>query len=407
MTAQITVSSTGIKVPEALEIKEALQQVFVTAFGSDLSLDDATPQGVLIDGLTEQKQLDNAELLYFFNQLNPDTADGIFQDALASVYFLKRKVATHSIVNCECSGSVGTVLNGVSSGNPAMAQSVNGDLFQCLSGGTIPSSGSITLAFGAVETGPIAVASNTVNRIYTAVSGWDSITNSSSGVVGSDKESRENFAKRIRDSLAINATGSLSSVFARVFNCDGVTHVKVEENDTDNSVTKGGITLSPHSIYICEYGATDTNELAEAIYNSKSAGCDTNGPNTCEYYEPSTGVSYEYKYYIPTTRNIYIKVSTTTALSSATQESVKEALLNNFNGEDGTGETAISIGTTFYASRFYKAVSSLANNSIVVNNITISTDGTNWEDSLSFNMNILPVLDIESESPEYVVFEVA
>ena len=193
MTAQITVSSTGVKVPEAEEIKAAIQDVFVHAFGSDLSLDDATPQGVLIDDITEQKQLDNAELLYFFNQLNPNTADGIFQDALASIYFLQRKVATHSIVNCVCTGAAGTVLNGVSSGNPAMAQSSTGDLFQCLGGGTIPASGSITLAFGAVEAGPIPVSSNTVNKIYSAVSGWDGVNNVAAGVIGTAKESRANF----------------------------------------------------------------------------------------------------------------------------------------------------------------------------------------------------------------------
>lgn len=407
MTAQITVDETGIKVPEADEIKTAIQGVFVNAFGSSLSLDDATPQGVLIDGITQQKELDNAELLYFFNQLNPDTADGVFQDALASIYFLQRKVATHSVVNCVCTGLEGTVLNGVSSGNPAMAQSTNGDLFQCLTGGTIPSSGSITLAFGAVETGPIPVASNTVNKIYSVVSGWDSVNNTTAGVIGTDKESRANFAKRIKDSLALNATGSLSSVLAHVAACEGVTHVRVDENDTDGIVTKNGVSLNPHSIYICQYGATDTNKLAEAIYNSKSAGCDTNGTNICEYFEPATGVTYQYKYYIPTTQNIYIKVNTTTALSSSTQQQVKEALLKNFDGEDGSGETAITIGTTFYASRFYKVVSGLANGSIIVNNIKISKDGINWEDSLSFNMNVLPVLDIDSESPEYIIFEVA
>ena len=406
MTAQITVSSVGIEVPEASEIKTTFQNVFANAFGSNLSLDDATPQGVLIDDLTEQKQLDNAQLLYFFNQLNPNTADGIFQDALASIYFLQRKIATHSVVNCVCTGAAGTILNGVSSGNPAMAQSSNGDLFQCLSGGTIPASGSITLAFGAVESGPIPVSSNTVNRIYNVVSGWDTVNNTSAGVVGVAEESRANFAERIKNSLAINATGSLSSVYAHVFNCDGVTHVRVEENDTDNIVTKGGISLNPHSIYICQYGATDTDELAEAIYNSKSAGCDTNGPNTCSYLEPTTGVNYQYKYYTPTTVNIYIKVNTTAVLSSATQQLVKQALLDNFNGVDSSGETAITIGSSIYASRFYKAVSALNNNTIILNNIKISTDGTNWEDSLSFNMNILPVLDIESSTPEYVEFEV-
>ena len=371
-------------------------------------MDDSTPQGVLIDGITQQKELDNAELLYFFNQLNPNTADGIFQDALASIYFLQRKPATHSLVNCVCTGMAGTVINGTGGGLiPAMAQSINGDIFQCLNGGTIPSSGSITLTFMAVETGEIPVAANTINKIYSVVSGWDTINNPVGGIIGSNSESRANFAQRIRNSLAINATGSLSSVLAHIFSCDGVTHVKVEENDTDGVVTKGGIALNPHSIYICQYGATDTDELAEAIYNSKSAGCDTNGPNTCTYLEPATGVTYNYKYYTPTTQAIYIKVSTAVALSAATQQLVKEALLANFNGEDNSGETGITIGTTFYASRFYKAVSSIGNNNIVLNNIKISTDGTNWEDSLSFNMNILPTLDIVSDTPEYALFEVA
>lgn len=407
MSGQIEVTSQGIRVPQASEIKEAFQQVFINALGTDLSLDDATPQGDIINGLTEEKNLDNAQILYALNQFNPNLAYGKWQDALASIYFIQRKVATHSIVNCVCTGLEGTIINGVSSGNPALAQSINGDIFQCLSGGTIPSSGSITLAFGAVETGPIPVVSNTINRIYNVVSGWDTVNNPVGGTIGTDVESRANFAQRIKNSLAINATGSLSSVLAHVFACDGVTHVKVEENDTDSVVTKGGISLNPHSIYVCEYGATDTDELAEAIYNSKSAGCDTNGPNTCEYFEPATGVTYQYKYYTPITQPIYIKVSTTTALSSATQQIVKNALLSNFNGEDNSGETAITIGTTFYASRFYKAISNIDNNTIILNNIKISTDGTNWEDSLSFNMNILPTLDIVSDDPEYVLFEVA
>ena len=407
MSGQIEVTPSGIKTPQSSEIKAAFQAVFTGALGTDLSLDDATPQGDIINGLTEEKQLDNAQLLYALNQFNPNLADGKWQDALASIYFIQRKIATHSIVNCVCTGRAGTILNGVNSGNPALAQSINGDIFQCLTGGIIPASGTITLAFGAVESGPVVVASNTINKIYNVVSGWDTVNNPTGGVLGTDEESRANFAQRIKNSLALNATGSLSSVLAHVFNCDGVTHVKVEENDSDSVVTKGGISLNPHSIYVCEYGATDTDELAKAIYDSKSAGCDTNGPNTCSYLEPATGVTYNYKYYTPTTQSIYIKVSTTVALSSATQLLVKEALLANFNGEDNSGETGITIGMTFYASRFYKAISSIGNNNIVLNNIKISTDGTNWEDSLSFNMNILPVLDIDSESPEYVLFEVA
>ena len=405
MSAQIEVTPNGITVPQASDIKTAIQGVFTNALGSDLSLDDSTPQGNLIDGITEEKQLDNAQILYFLNQMNPETADGKFQDALASIYFLQRKVATNSVVTCTCTGVAGTVLQGVSSGNPALAQSTNGDIFQCLIGGTIPASGSINLQFGAVETGPIPVASNTVNKIYNVVSGWDTINNTTAGTLGVEQESRADFANRIKNSLALNATGSLASVRAKILEVDGVTDVVVEENKSDSSVTKRGITLSPHSAYICENGANDSSELAEAIYNSLSAGCDTNGTNTCSYTDPLTGVSYTFNYYTPTNQNIYIKISTGQAVSAGAKDEIKQALLNDFNGLGNNGDAKITIGETIYASRFYNVVQSLGQG-ILLNYIKISTDGSNWYDTLSFNMNILPVLDIESLSPSYVSFVV-
>lgn len=406
MSGQISVTSAGIQVPQASDIKQAFQNVFTNALGTDLSLDDSTPQGVIIDDLTQEKQLDNAQILYFLNQMNPETADGVFQDALGSIYSLQRKVATSSVVNCVCTGAPGTNIPGVSSGNPAIAQSTNGDLFQCLIGGTIPSTGTITLQFASVETGEIPVGANTVNSIYNVISGWDTVNNPVAGTVGTEIESRADFETRRKQSLALNATGSLSSVYAHVFDVPGVTDVFVEENDQNTSVTKRGITLTPHSIYICQNSATDSDTLAEAIYNSKSGGCDTNGTNTCTFTEPVTGVSYTYNYYTPTDTPIYIKVTLGQAISSAAQQEVETVLKNNFNGQNGDGYSRITIGTTIYASRFYTAINSINNADIILESVKISTNGTTWQDVLSFNMNILPTLDIESTSPDYVIFEV-
>ena len=106
-------------------------------------------------------------------------------------------------------------------------------------------------------------------------------------------------------------------------------------------------------VTICENGANDSSELAEAIYNSLSAGCDTNGTNTCTYVEPLTGVSYTFNYYTPTNQNIYIKISTGQAVSNEAKEDIKEALLNDFNGLGNNGNAKISIGDSLYASRFY------------------------------------------------------
>ena len=288
-----------------------------------------------------------------------------------------------------------------------MAQSTNGDLFQCLIGGTIPASGNITLQFASVESGPIPVGANTVNSIYNVVTGWDTVNNPSSGTPGTDVESRADFETRIKKMLALNATGSLTSVYAHVFNVEGVTDVYVEENDEDETVTKRGISLGQHSIYVCQNGAEDPAELAEAIYNAKSGGCATNGPNTCTYVEPVTGVSFTYRYYTPTDSNIYIKVTLAQTISEDAQNDVKETLLNNFNGQNKDGYNRVTIGTSVYASRFYTAINTLNNKDIVLQSVKVSSDGTNWSDVLTYNMNILPVLDITSTSPSYIIFEVA
>lgn len=392
MSTNISVSPSGIITPQTSEIKEGFQEIFVNAFGSDLNLDDATPQGVLIDDLTQEKQLSNSLMMYIFNQLNPETAEGIFQDALAKLYFIERKAATRSIVNCVCTGLAGTVLNGVDSGNPALAQSVNGDIFECVTGGTIPASGSITLAFRSQETGEIPVTQNTVNRVYQTILGWDSVNNASTGTMGSNEETRAEFAKRMIDSLAINATGSLSALQSSIANLDGVTDYKLWENVTDSSVTVRGVTLNPHSVWICVNSAVGSDEMAETIYKNKSAGADTNGSQLCSYIAPDTNVAYAYYYDNPTDQDIYVKVTTVSEPSDEVEDAIKEAIVDNFQGK--SNEQRISIGDSILASRFVADIVELTD----IVNVKISTDGVTWADSLSFNMNILPTISAENVS---------
>jgi len=401
MTAQITVDETGITVPTADDVKTAFQTVLTNAFGSDLSLDDSTPQGVLINDLTEEKLLDNALLLYFYNQLNPETATGVFQDALGSIYGMQRKVATSTIVNCVCTGLQGTVLNGKTSLNPAMAQSVNGDLFQCINGGTIPASGSITLQFESVETGEIPAPANSVNRIFSSVSGWDSINNTTAGVLGTEQESRVDFEKRRKQELARNATGSLSSVYSRVFEVEGVTDVFVAENDknTADSTTYSGITIQPHSIYVCVNGGTSA-DLAQAIYDSKSAGCDTTGNNTCS--KVIDGKTYTYNYDIPTYNTFFVKVGVGEAVSPDVSSQIKEVILNDYDGK--TDDESITIGSSIYASRFYGDISRLQINGLKLINVKVSKGGS---DSTTYSSSGITGVSVNDATFQLAVSDTA
>jgi len=402
MAGQIEINENGIIVPEASEIKESFQTAFTNAFGTDLSLDDATPQGVLIDDLTTEKQLDNAQLLYLMNQLNPETASGVWQNALGSLYSIQRKPATSSIANCVCYGVAGTVLNGIDTGNPAKAQSVNGDIFQCVNTITIPESGQTPeIPFICTETGEKPIGANTVNSIYQKVIGWDAINNPNGGTLGSEIESRQAFEERRKESLSLNETGSLGAVKSHLLNIDGVTDVFVWENDTDETVLDyRGVSLAPHSIYTCIQGGT-ASKIGEALYNSKSAGCDTNGDAEATYTDQYTGVVYEYNYTIPTATPIYVQINISENVSDAVKQRVMDALVNNFYGNDK--EQRISIGGTLYASRLSAVISGLNVDGLLLKSVKVSTNGSSWNDVLTVNIDRLPTLTASSDYIKFVV----
>jgi uncharacterized phage protein gp47/JayE len=405
MAGQIEVNENGIIVPDASEIKGAFQGVFTNAMGTDLNLDDSTPQGVLIDDLTTEKQLDNAQILYLMNQLNPDTASGVFQDAIGMLYNVQRKPATASIANCVCVGIAGTVLNGINTGNPAMAQSVNGDIFQCLNTVTIPASGQTSeIPFVCTETGEKPVGANTVNSIYKKVIGWDAVNNPNGGTLGTEVESREAFEERRKQSLALNATGSLSAVKSALLNVDGVIDVFVYENDGDTAISnyRGVTTIKPHSIYTCIQGGT-AEDIGEAIYGSKSAGCDTNGSATATYYNSDVDITFSYNYTIPNASPIYIQVNLGSAVSDGTKNQIMDALVNDFYGTADNNNLKISIGDTIYASRFSALITNLGLSGLLLESVKVSKNGTNWYDTLETDINELPTLTASETYIKFVV----
>lgn len=159
------------------------------AFDNRLNPDPATPQGQLITSETAIVQDKNSQLLFLSNMFNPETAEGIYQDALAKIYFLTRQAARSTVVPCTCTGLPGTVIPGIGSEAPALAKDADGNILVCQTGGTIPQSGSIVLEFACQVPGPIEIRKGTVTTIVRTIPGWDTITNAD-GVTGQNVESR-------------------------------------------------------------------------------------------------------------------------------------------------------------------------------------------------------------------------
>ncbi|CAB3956123.1 hypothetical protein LMG7053_04925 [Achromobacter ruhlandii] len=347
----------GLVLPQESEILAGVLADMDSAFGGGLNKNLETPQGQLASTTTAIIGDKNSEFASYVNQVDPAFAAGRMQDAIGRIYFLDRKPGTATTVIATCVG-----LTGVTIPVGARAQAVDGNIYLCTQAGTIPASGSIDLPFSCSVDGPISCAAGTLNQIYQAVPGWDSVLNADAGTVGSNVESRAEFEERRRQSVAINARSSLQSIYAAVANLDGVIDVYVTENNLSIAQTIGGVSLVPHSIWVAVVGG-EAADIAMAIWRKKSNGADYNG-NTSYTVEDRDGYAYPYPSYVvkwetPAALPVKfaVQLANNPSLPSNIVDLTKQAIIDAFNGADG-GQRA-RIGSTIYASRFYAPVSLL------------------------------------------------
>lgn len=346
----------GLVVPQESDILNGVLADYNQAFGGGMNLALETPQGQLASSEAAIIAAKNAAIVELVNQVNPDTASGIYQDAIARIYFLDRIPGAPTSVQCVCVGGQGTVIP-----VGAQAQDTSGNLYVCTQAGVIGSGGTVTLSFANVVNGPIPCPANTLTQIYKAIPGWDTINNPSDGDLGQDVETQQAFAYRRAQSVALNARGSLPSIYAAVFDVPGVLDVYVYENTTNSTINVGSTNypLVPHSLYVAAVGGT-SQDVANAIWSKKDVGCDYNG-NTSVTVVDSSGYqppypTYTVKYQIPDPLPIKfaVQLANDAGLPTNIVQLVQDAIIAAFNGTDSG--TRARIGALLLASTFYPPV---------------------------------------------------
>jgi hypothetical protein len=353
----VTFGARGFIAPAESAVLEGVIEDFNEAFGGDLNPALTTPQGQLAVSETAIIAETNDTFVYYTNQVDPAYATGRMQDAIARIYFLERNPALPTVVQALCSGLAGTVIPA-----GALALATDGNLYTCTDGGTIPVEGNITLAFACNAVGPIPCPSDTLNQIYQAIPGWDSIANPDDGVLGQNTESRIDFEARRAASVALNSIGALTSILGRVLSVAGVLDAYVTENDTNSPVTIRGFTLAANSLYVAVVGG-DEDDVASAIWSKKAPGCSYNGNTTVVVYDTNGYLapypSYNVKFEVPDALSVLFAVSlaSNAQVPANATALIQNAIIAAFAGADGGPRTRI--GSTIYASRFYAPVAAL------------------------------------------------
>lgn len=138
---------------------------------------------------------------------------------------------------------------------------------------TIPSTGSVTVQFQNQTQGAISCAIGALSIIYTAVAGWNTVSNPTAGTLGNLVESRAAFEARRSASVAGNSLNSVQSLFAAVSAVPNVLSVFVVDNPAGTAVNYGATSysLAAHSVCVSVTGGTAA-AVAQAIWSKKPPG---------------------------------------------------------------------------------------------------------------------------------------
>lgn len=384
--------ATGLFVDAAEVVREAVSADWVAAFQTDgappLDTDPATPAGQLIDSQTALVTTKDSEVLYMSQQFNPMTAEGAWQDALGQIYFLTRKTAEPTLVDCLCTGLAGTVIP-----TGALVKTADGILLRCVLGQTIPQGGHITLPFAAQTPGPVLIPAGTATSIVTVTPGWDSVTNPTAGSPGRDQESRAEFEQRRAASVAKNAHGTVAALYGALGDLDGVLDLVVLENTGNDPIVKNGVSIPGHSVYISIAGGEDA-AIAATIYAKKDAGCDTAGNTLLQYVAAEISGSPVYQYNIerpePLPFGVQVNILLTPTTPATIVQDVQAAIVANFGGTDVVGNR-VKIASTVYASRFYAPAISAGVQDLVSVKLSAPAGGA-WLDEITVRADQLPVI---------------
>ena len=389
---------TGFSVSETSEIREEVAQDWVNAFKEtgrpDLNTDPETPQGQLIDSQTAAIHQKDTELAFLANQFNPQTASGRWQDALAKIYFLSRKPAINSTAVCTLTGMNGTTVTA----GALIRSSYDSTLWILNKDAVIGENGTVTAVFTCQTEGAIQAGAGTLTQIVTTTPGWDAVTNAQTAEVGQLAESQAAFETRRYQSVALNGRSTTAAVYARVADLKNVIATYVTDNKTNVNKSIDGYTLKPHSIYVAVIGG-DNSDIAKAIYNSVSAGCDYNGNTTVNVTDENTNAVESVTFMRPSQLPLYVKLTIQDDgnLPDGYESIIKEAVYNNFYGLDtqttinGDAILRVVMNTDIYASRFMPSILNAGISQLL--RVELSQNNSTWGDFIHVPISAEPVLE--------------
>lgn len=375
-----SLGATGLAIKTLPEIVSDLETALRNIYGSDINLDQNSPDGQLVN-IFAQAAIDIRELAQqIYNGFNPDAAVGRILDERVALNNIERQGGTYTITPIELVTDRTVNLQGLDAdfndpdGTGFTIQDDAGNKFILIDSVTL-TAGTNTVNFRAKNIGAVETTTGTITNPVTIVLGVTSINNPSAALqTGSNEETDAELRIRRQKSVAIASTGYLNGLLASVLNLDGVTDAVLYENVT-NSVDADGIPA--HGIWLVAEGGANT-DIADEIYAKKSYGANMKGDTEVDITTAS-GAIFTAKFDRPEAKDLFIRfdIQPLTATATFNQAAIKDYLVANLSYN--IGEYAETSRITCIIK---DAITSLGEQGAAIN-VEISDDNATWVDYLT------------------------
>lgn len=340
------------------------EQALYTAIDPDWNIEASSPDGLKIAHDAEIFSALDQLVKQAYDARDPNKATGKDLDVLRKLTGSTRSPGTPSTVTLFMTGVAGTLI-------PADSQckTADGIVFETDENLTLGTDGTGSVTATCTENGANEVAAGKVTTIVNVVSGWQTVTNRTAAMIGTDADSDTVFRKKSAQAVARAGSAQRDSLYGEIYAVDGVRKVAVYENKQNDATVVAKLNphgLPAHSLAIVVDGGAD-DEVARAIYNKVNPGVLLHAVGTkvektvwSEKYPNSNDViTFSRPVAVPITVAVVVADPSGTCPDQATlQESIRTAYLEYYEGEllpSGIGfkTTGFDIGEDVPYSRLF------------------------------------------------------
>jgi uncharacterized phage protein gp47/JayE len=271
------IDEAGLHLPSYEDVRDSLMEDFRAIYGQDIYLGNDAQDYQLLSIFALYLRDAHNLMAAIYNNRGPQTAIGSGLDGVVKLNGIARKPASRSTAVLTLTGVAGAV---VESG---AAQDEIGVQWLFPEAVAIGASGTASVTARADKDGEIFAPAKTITKIVTPTAGWLAVTNEADALPGQPVEKDGQLRARQTISTMLSAKALTDGTWGAIANVEGVTRLRLYENDTG---TVDENTLPPHSIAAIVEGGLD-RDVAEAIFIRKTPGCYTYGTTAVQMYDQS------------------------------------------------------------------------------------------------------------------------